>query len=60
MSWAGIPPGGVLGGVPGSVFGATATLWAGAAGMTLSALPGLLSPLRSPVAGVAPVPRTPA
>ncbi|MEV4341251.1 MFS transporter [Streptomyces sp. NPDC049590] len=60
VSWAGLPLGGVLGGASGSVFGVTATLWAGAAGMTLSALPHLLSPLRSPGAGALPVPRTPA
>ncbi|MCF3143349.1 MFS transporter [Streptomyces platensis] len=47
VSWGGIPLGGLLGGTSGSVFGATGTLWIGAAGMTLSALPGLLSPLRT-------------
>lgn len=47
VSWGGIPLGGLLGGVSGSVCGAAATLWAGAAGMTLSVLPGLLSPLRT-------------
>ncbi|MER7838236.1 MFS transporter [Streptomyces sp. NPDC096040] len=46
VSWGGIPLGGLLGGASGSVFGATATLWIGAAGMTLSALPTVLSPLR--------------
>lgn len=44
VSWGGIPLGGILGGLSGSSFGAAATLWIGAAGMTLSALPALLSP----------------
>ncbi|MEU7563292.1 MFS transporter [Streptomyces eurythermus] len=57
VSWAGIPLGGVLGGVSGAVFGVTATLWAGAVGMTLSVLPSLLSPLRGSGSGVVPVPR---
>ncbi|MBL1110024.1 MFS transporter [Streptomyces sp. 5-8] len=47
VSWGGIPLGGLLGGVSGSAFGATATLWVGAVGMTLSALPTFLSPLRT-------------
>lgn len=47
VSWGGIPLGGLLGGVSGSVFGAATTLWIGAAGMTLSVVPALLSPLRS-------------
>ncbi|UFR00253.1 MFS transporter [Streptomyces sp. Go40/10] len=47
VSWGGIPLGGVLGGASGSVFGAAPTLWMGAAGMTLSALPNVLSPLRT-------------
>ncbi|MFI6493826.1 MFS transporter [Streptomyces sp. NPDC050564] len=47
VSWGGIPLGGVLGGACGSVFGATATLWIGAAGMMLSFLPSFLSPLRT-------------
>ncbi|MCX5612981.1 MFS transporter [Streptomyces sp. NBC_00047] len=47
ISWGGIPLGGLLGGVSGSVFGATGTLWIGAAGMTLSVLPNFLSPLRT-------------
>ncbi|MCX5107052.1 MFS transporter [Streptomyces sp. NBC_00378] len=47
VSWGGIPIGGLLGGVSGSVFGATGTLWIGAAGMTLSTLPNFLSPLRT-------------
>ncbi|WBO68435.1 MFS transporter [Streptomyces camelliae] len=38
VSWGGIPLGGVLGGVSGSVWGAAVTLWIGAAGMTLSSL----------------------
>ncbi|WP_369258686.1 MFS transporter [Streptomyces sp. R35] len=46
VSWGGIPLGGLLGGVSGSVFGAKATLWIGAAGMTSSVLPYFLSPLR--------------
>ncbi|AYV28936.1 enterobactin exporter EntS [Streptomyces sp. ADI95-16] len=48
FSWGGIPLGGLLGGVSGSAIGATGTLWIGAAGMTLSALPTFLSPLRRP------------
>ncbi|MFF9912799.1 MFS transporter [Streptomyces sp. NPDC013457] len=47
VSWGGIPLGGLLGGASGSVFGAAGTLWIGAAGMTLSALPSVLSPLRT-------------
>ncbi|MFD7491140.1 MFS transporter [Streptomyces sp. NPDC059832] len=47
VSWGGIPLGGLLGGASGSVFGATGTLWIGAAGMTLSVLPNFLSPLRT-------------
>ncbi|MFF5298631.1 MFS transporter [Streptomyces sp. NPDC013161] len=47
VSWGGIPLGGLLGGTSGSVFGATATLWIGAAGMTASVLPNVLSPLRT-------------
>ena len=47
VSWGGIPLGGLLGGTSGSVFGATATVWIGAAGMTVSVLPNFLSPLRT-------------
>ncbi|MFF8715048.1 MFS transporter [Streptomyces sp. NPDC015184] len=47
MSWGGLPLGGLLGGISGSALGATATLWLGAGGMTLSFLPNFLSPLRS-------------
>ncbi|MFE5561592.1 MFS transporter [Streptomyces sp. NPDC056544] len=47
VACGGIPLGGLLGGASGSVFGATATLWIGAAGMTLSVLPNFLSPLRT-------------
>ncbi|MFG2276312.1 MFS transporter [Streptomyces chartreusis] len=47
VSWGGIPLGGLLGGVSGSLFGATGTLWIAAAGMTLSVLPSFLSPLRT-------------
>lgn len=47
VSWGGIPLSGQLGGTSGSVFGATATLWIGAAGTTASVLPNLLSPLRT-------------
>ncbi|GHE04155.1 MFS transporter [Streptomyces alanosinicus] len=47
VTWGGLPLGGVLGGAAGSVFGAAATLWIGAAGMTLSFLPAFLSPLRT-------------
>ncbi|WP_225823888.1 MFS transporter [Streptomyces naphthomycinicus] len=46
VSWGGIPLGGLLGGASGASFGATATLWIGTAGMTLSVLPAFLSPLR--------------
>ncbi|WP_329106731.1 MFS transporter [Streptomyces sp. NBC_01439] len=46
VSCGGIPLGGLLGGASGSAFGATGTLWIGAAGMTLSVLPNFLSPLR--------------
>lgn len=47
VSWGGIPLGGLLGGALGSGVGARATLGIGAAGMTLSVLPALLSPLRT-------------
>ncbi|MFD5414952.1 MFS transporter [Streptomyces nojiriensis] len=47
VSCGGIPLGGLLGGASGSVFGAAGTLWIGAAGMTLSVLPNVLSPLRT-------------
>ncbi|MEU4107119.1 MFS transporter [Streptomyces sp. NPDC027717] len=47
VSWGGLALGGVVGGAVGSVLGARLTLCAGAAGMTLSLLPALLSPLRS-------------
>ncbi|MEU7576674.1 MFS transporter [Streptomyces sp. NPDC041068] len=47
VSWGGIPLGGLLGGASGAALGATATLWVGAAGMTLSFLPNFLSPLRT-------------
>lgn len=47
VAWGGIPLGGLLGGALGSAFGATGTLWIGAAGMTLSVLPNFLSPLRT-------------
>ncbi|MDK0524741.1 MFS transporter [Streptomyces sp. ML-6] len=47
VSWGGLPLGGLLGGLSGSALGATATLWLGAGGMTLSFLPNFLSPLRS-------------
>ncbi len=43
VSWGGI----LLSGASGSVFGAAATLWIGATGMTLSVLPYFLSPLRA-------------
>lgn len=48
VSWGGIPLGGLLGGASGTLFGATATLWIGATGMTLSALPHLLTRRRRP------------
>lgn len=41
-----MPLGGLLGGASGAMFGTTTTLWIGAAGMTLSFLPGFASPLR--------------
>lgn len=47
VSWGGIPLGGLLGGVSGAEFGAAGTLWIGAVGMTSSALPNFLSPLRT-------------
>ncbi|MEU9924388.1 hypothetical protein AB0H51_24380 [Streptomyces griseoluteus] len=48
VSWGGLALGGVLGGATGSVLGPRLTLCVGAAGMTLSLLPALLSPLRTP------------
>ncbi|MCW8377760.1 MFS transporter [Streptomyces justiciae] len=39
VSWGGIPLGGLLGGAAGATVGPSATLWIGATGMTLSALP---------------------
>ncbi|MGW5048529.1 MFS transporter [Streptomyces griseoluteus] len=47
VSWGGLALGGVLGGAAGSLLGARLTLCVGAAGMTLSLLPALLSPLRT-------------
>ncbi|MFB7778413.1 MFS transporter [Streptomyces bauhiniae] len=47
VSWGGLALGGVLGGAAGSLLGARPTLCVGAAGMTLSLLPALLSPLRT-------------
>ena len=47
VAWGGLPLGGVLGGVAGAMCGTEVTLWIGAAGMTVSFLPGFLSPLRS-------------
>ncbi|MEU6383744.1 MFS transporter [Streptomyces bauhiniae] len=47
VSWGGLALGGVLGGAAGSLLGARLTLCVGAAGMTLSMLPALLSPLRT-------------
>ncbi|MEV8455905.1 MFS transporter [Streptomyces sp. NPDC052095] len=47
VSWGTIPLGGLLSGLAGTAFGAATTLWIGTAGMTLSALPHLLSPLRT-------------
>ncbi|MGW1058182.1 MFS transporter [Micromonospora rubida] len=46
VSWGGIPLGGLLGGATGSMIGPAAALWIGAAGMTVSVVPNLLSPLR--------------
>lgn len=46
LLWGALPLGSVLGGVLGAVFGRRPTLWVGAIGGTLSALPVLLSPLR--------------
>jgi predicted MFS family arabinose efflux permease len=46
VSWGGLSLGGVLGGACGSLVGTTATLGIAAAGMTLSFLPAVLSPLR--------------
>ncbi|MCM1941554.1 MFS transporter [Streptomyces sp. G3] len=42
VSSGGVPLGGLLGGASGAAFGATGTLWIGASGMTLSAVPTLL------------------
>jgi len=42
VSWGGIPLGGLLGGAAGATAGPTATLWIGATGSTLSALPACL------------------
>ncbi|CAM5636256.1 MULTISPECIES: MFS transporter [Streptomyces] len=47
ISWGGMPLGGLLGGTLGSVLGAAATLWIGAAGMSVSVLLTLPSPLRT-------------
>ncbi|MFF7162018.1 MFS transporter [Streptomyces sp. NPDC008086] len=47
VSWGGIPLGGLLGGASGEAFGAAGTLGIGAAGMTLSVLPNVMSPLRT-------------
>lgn len=47
VSWGGLALGGVIGGAVGSALGARLTLCVGAAGMTLSLLPALLSPLRT-------------
>ncbi|MFD8751882.1 MFS transporter [Kitasatospora sp. NPDC059577] len=47
VSWGGLALGGLLGGTSGSAFGAAHTLWIAGTGMTLSALPALLSPLRT-------------
>ncbi|WP_228044276.1 MFS transporter [Streptomyces ferrugineus] len=47
VSWGVIPLGGLSGGALGSAFGAAATLWIGAVGMTLSAVPTFFSPLRT-------------
>ncbi|WP_406502056.1 MFS transporter [Streptomyces sp. NBC_01590] len=47
VSGGSLPLGGLLGGFSGSTLGATATLWLGAGGMTLSFLPNFLSPLRA-------------
>ncbi|MET9821465.1 MULTISPECIES: MFS transporter [unclassified Streptomyces] len=42
VSSGGVPLGGLMGGASGAAFGATETLWIGAAGMTLSTVPTLL------------------
>ncbi|MFF0384048.1 MFS transporter [Streptomyces sp. NPDC004286] len=47
VSWGGLALGGLLGGAVGSLLGSRLTLCVGAAGMTLSLLPALLSPLRT-------------
>ncbi|MFJ1613396.1 MFS transporter [Streptomyces sp. NPDC088249] len=49
VSWGGIPLGGLLGGVAGSLFGARAVLWIGAVGMTTSILPYFLHRWRNAV-----------
>ena len=48
VSWGGIPLGALLGGTSGTLLGPTATLWIGATGLTLSALPNLLTLPRRP------------
>ncbi|MFJ7255043.1 GntR family transcriptional regulator [Streptomyces sp. NPDC098085] len=51
--WGGIPLGGLLGGVAGSLFGARAALWIGAVGMTTSILPYFLHRWRNAVGATA-------
>ncbi|MFJ2912461.1 MFS transporter [Streptomyces sp. NPDC087228] len=53
VSWGGIPLGGLLGGVAGSLFGARAVLWIGAVGMTTSILPYFLHRWRNAVGATA-------
>ncbi|MFF2960260.1 MFS transporter [Streptomyces sp. NPDC057963] len=53
VSWGGIPLGGLLGGVSGSLFGARAALWIGAVGMTTSVLPYFLHRWRNAADGTA-------
>ena len=47
VQWGSMPVAALLGGTLGGLFGPSAVLWIGAAGMTAAFLPALLSPLRT-------------
>jgi len=47
VQWGSMPVAALLGGALGGLFGASAVLWIGTAGMTAAFLPALLSPLRA-------------
>ncbi|ROO60978.1 hypothetical protein EDC02_2899 [Micromonospora sp. Llam0] len=47
VQWGSMPVAALLGGTLGGLFGASAVLWIGTAGMTAAFLPALLSPLRT-------------